>query len=43
VIVLEGGRVVEEGSPAQLVRAGGRFAALAELEDAGWEWEAEPT
>jgi hypothetical protein len=25
------------------VRAGGRFAALAELEDAGWEWEAEPT
>jgi len=38
VIVLEAGRVVEEGPPAELVRRGGRFAALLELEEAGWDW-----
>ncbi len=38
VIVIEGGRVVEEGSPAELARSGGRFAALLELEAAGWDW-----
>jgi ATP-binding cassette subfamily B protein len=38
VIVLEGGRIVEEGPPGDLIRAGGRFAALVELEAAGWDW-----
>jgi len=37
VLVLENGRVIEEGSPSELVRRGGRFAALLELEAAGWE------
>jgi len=31
VIVLEEGRIVEEGPPDQLVRQGGRFAALVDL------------
>ncbi len=30
--------IVEAGSPAALVRRGGRFAALLALEAAGWEW-----
>jgi ATP-binding cassette subfamily B protein len=38
VIVLEAGRIVEEGPPEELVRRGGRFAALVELEAAGWDW-----
>ncbi len=38
VVVLEAGRIVEEGPPDALVRRGGRFAALVELEEAGWEW-----
>ena len=38
VIVLEGGRIVEEGPPGDLIRQGGRFAALVELEAAGWDW-----
>ena len=40
VIVLEAGQIVEEGSPETLVRRGGRFAALVELEAAGWNWQA---
>lgn len=40
VIVLEAGRIVEEGPPEELVRRGGRFAALIELEAAGWDWQA---
>jgi ATP-binding cassette, subfamily B, multidrug efflux pump len=39
VIVLEQGRIVEQGRPDDLVRAGGRFAALVELEEAGWDWQ----
>ena len=39
VVVLEDGRVVEVGPPPELERRGGRFAALAELEAAGWSWE----
>jgi len=42
VIVMEAGRIVEEGPPEKLVRRGGRFAALAELEAAGWDWQAGP-
>jgi ATP-binding cassette subfamily B protein len=38
VVVLERGEVVEEGPPEELVRRGGRFAALVELEAAGWDW-----
>jgi ATP-binding cassette subfamily B multidrug efflux pump len=38
VIVLEDGRVVEQGSPDELIRSGGKFAALVELEAAGWDW-----
>jgi ATP-binding cassette subfamily B protein len=40
VIVVEAGRIVEQGSPEELVRRGGRFAALVELEAAGWDWQA---
>jgi ATP-binding cassette subfamily B protein len=39
VVVIEEGRVVEEGSPEELIRRGGRFAALVELEAAGWDWQ----
>ena len=42
VLVMEAGRIVEEGSPEELVRQGGRFAALVELEAAGWDWQAGP-
>jgi ATP-binding cassette, subfamily B, multidrug efflux pump len=42
VIVLEGGRIVEEGSPGDLIRQGGRFGALVELEAAGWDWRDAP-
>ena len=42
VIVLEGGRIIEEGAPGELIRAGGRFAALVELEAAGWDWRDAP-
>jgi ATP-binding cassette subfamily B multidrug efflux pump len=38
VIVLDRGRIVEEGPPATLIATGGRFAALLELEAAGWDW-----
>jgi ATP-binding cassette subfamily B protein len=38
VLVMEDGRIVEEGSPEDLVRQQGRFAALLELEAAGWDW-----
>ncbi len=41
VVVLEGGRVVEQGAPEALIRQGGRFAALVELEAAGWDWRAD--
>jgi ATP-binding cassette subfamily B protein len=41
VIVLDVGRIVEEGPPEELVRRGGRFAALIELEAAGWDWQVE--
>jgi len=40
VLVMEGGRIVEQGPPEELIRRGGRFAALVELEAAGWDWQA---
>jgi ATP-binding cassette, subfamily B, multidrug efflux pump len=39
VVVLDRGRVVEEGAPDELVRAGGYFAALLDLEASGWDWQ----
>jgi ATP-binding cassette subfamily B protein len=39
VLVLEAGQIVEAGAPEELIRRGGRFAALLELEAAGWEWQ----
>jgi ATP-binding cassette subfamily B multidrug efflux pump len=39
VVVLEAGQVIEEGRPDDLIRRGGRFAALVELEQAGWNWQ----
>lgn len=42
VIVLDGGDIVEEGSPGELARRAGRFAALLELEAAGWDWRSGP-
>jgi ATP-binding cassette subfamily B multidrug efflux pump len=41
VVVIDHGRIVEEGAPADLIARGGRFAALLELEAAGWDWRAE--
>ena len=38
IIVLERGRIVEEGSPEELAHRGGRFAAWLELESSGWDW-----
>ncbi len=41
VVVIDHGRIVEEGAPADLIASGGRFAALLELEAAGWDWRVE--
>ena len=40
VVVIDHGRIVEDGVPTDLVARGGRFAALLELEAAGWDWRA---
>jgi ATP-binding cassette subfamily B multidrug efflux pump len=42
IIVLDQGSIVEEGRPAELVGGGSRFAALLELEAAGWDWRTGP-
>jgi len=42
VVVLDRGEIVEQGPPAELARRGGRFAALLELEAAGWDWRSSP-
>lgn len=42
VIVLDHGHILEMGTPEELIRKGGRFAALLELEAAGWDWRADP-
>lgn len=39
VVVMDRGRIVEDGPPETLVETGGRFAALLELEAAGWDWQ----
>lgn len=38
VLVLDQGRIVESGRPDELIHRGGWFAALVELEEAGWDW-----
>ena len=42
VVVLEAGQIVEQGAPGDLVNAGGRFAALTALDEAGWNWSGAP-
>jgi len=42
VIVFDKGHIVEEGAPGDLTRREGRFAALLELEAAGWDWRSGP-
>jgi ATP-binding cassette, subfamily B, multidrug efflux pump len=42
VVVLDRGEIVEEGTPDELTRRAGRFAALVELEAAGWDWRSNP-
>jgi len=39
VLVLEAGQIVGAGPPEELIHRGGRFAALLELEAAGWDWQ----
>jgi ATP-binding cassette subfamily B protein len=38
VLVVEDGQVLEQGTPEDLVRRNGRFAALLAMEAAGWDW-----
>lgn len=39
IVVMAEGRVIEEGTPAQLLSGDSAFAALAALEDAGLDWQ----
>ena len=41
VVVLTGGRVIEQGTPAELLATDSTFAALLAIEEAGWDWEHE--
>ena len=43
VLVMAAGRIVEQGSPATLLATASRFADLAALEAAGWDWLSDPT
>jgi len=38
VVLLDKGHIVEDGTPTELVTRRGRFAALLDLEAAGWDW-----
>ena len=38
VVVIENGRIVEQGAPDHLLRRRSKFAAMVELESAGWDW-----
>lgn len=42
VLVISDGRIIEQGSPHELLAADGMFAALAALEEAGWDWRHDP-
>ena len=39
MLVLENGQIVEQGTPDAVIQQNGRFAALLELEAAGWDWQ----
>jgi ABC-type multidrug transport system fused ATPase/permease subunit len=41
VVVIDHGRIIEDGPPAELVARAGRFADLLELEVAGWDWRSQ--
>jgi ATP-binding cassette subfamily B protein len=41
IVVMEHGQIVEEGTPAALLASAGRFAKLADLESAGWDWQSD--
>ena len=41
VLVIQGGRIIEQGTPSELLAADGTFAALTALEEAGWDWQHE--
>jgi len=41
--VLADGRIIEQGTPAQLLTTDSTFAALLAIEEAGWDWENEST
>ncbi|WP_236835799.1 ABC transporter ATP-binding protein [Blastococcus sp. KM273129] len=43
VLVVGAGRVVEQGAPATLLTTESLFADLAALEQAGWNWQEDPT
>jgi ATP-binding cassette subfamily B protein len=43
VLVMDTGQIMEVGPPDELIRRGGRFAALLELESAGWDWQTDET
>lgn len=42
VVVIQGGRIIEQGTPSELLAADGIFAALTALEEAGWDWQHDP-
>jgi ATP-binding cassette, subfamily B, multidrug efflux pump len=42
VMVMDNGRIIEQGTPDELIRRGGRFAAWLELEASGWDWRSAP-
>lgn len=39
ILVMDAGQIVESGRPEELIRRGGQFAALLDLEAAGWDWQ----
>src|SRR5262245_12590158 len=41
VLVMEAGQIMEMGPPEELIRRAGRFAALLELEAAGWDGQSD--
>jgi len=43
VIVVERGRIIEQGTPEELISSSGCFAAWLELESAGWDWHGDTT
>jgi ATP-binding cassette subfamily B protein len=42
VIVLSAGRVIEHGTPTQLLATDSTFAGLLAIEEAGWDWQHHP-